>query len=93
VTLNSIGDAVISSDISGTITFLNLMAEMMTGWSRDEAVGRRMADVFRSVDAMSREATRNPMTAAREHDRTAHLPANCILIGLDGEIPIEGKAS
>jgi diguanylate cyclase (GGDEF)-like protein/PAS domain S-box-containing protein len=93
VTLNSIGDAVISSDISGTITFLNLMAETMTGWSRNEAVGRRMADVFRSVDAMSREATRNPMTAAREHNRTVHLPANCILIGLYGEIPIEGSIS
>ena len=91
VTLNSIGDAVISSDLSGTITFLNLQAEMMTGWSRGEAVGRRMADVFRSVDGMSREAARNPMTSAREHNQTVHLPANCLLIGSDGEIPIEGS--
>ncbi|MGZ8786522.1 MAG: putative bifunctional diguanylate cyclase/phosphodiesterase, partial [Acidimicrobiia bacterium] len=93
VTLNSIGDAVISSDLAGTITFLNSMAESMTGWTRDEAVGRRMAAVFRSVDGMSREATRYPMTAAREHNRTIHLPPNCILIGLDGEIPIEGSIS
>ncbi len=93
VTLNSIGDAVISSDVSGTITFLNLKAEMMTGWSRHEAVGKHMADVFRSVDAMSREATRNPMTRAREENETVHLPANCMLIGSDGEIPIEGSVS
>lgn len=93
VTLNSIGEAVISSDIAGTITFLNVMAETMTGWTSQDAVGRRLADVVRTVDAMSREATRNPMTAAREYNRTVHLPASCILIGLDGEIPIEGSIS
>ncbi len=93
VTLNSIGDAVISSDIAGTITFLNSMAETMTGWNRQDAVGRRMADVFQSVDGMSREATRNPMTSARRYNRTVHLPPNSIPIGLDGEIPIEGSIS
>src|SRR5277367_3417271 len=46
VTLNSIGDAVICTDIEGNITFLNLVAEKMTGWSRQEAVGRRMGEVF-----------------------------------------------
>src|SRR5688572_7582030 len=44
VTLNSIGDAVACTDISGNITFLNLVAERMTGWSLQEAVGRPMAD-------------------------------------------------
>lgn len=65
----------------------------MTGWPIQDALGQRVADVVRTVDAMSREATRNPMTAAREYNRTVHLPANCILIGLDGEIPIEGSIS
>ena len=51
VTLNSIGDAVICTDISGNITFLNLVAEKMTGWSRQEAAGRPMAEVFRILDA------------------------------------------
>lgn len=67
VTLNSIGDAVVSSDIAGTITFLNVMAETMTGWPIQDALGQDVADVVRTVDAMSREATRNPMTAAREY--------------------------
>ena len=55
VTLNCIGDAVICTDISGNITFLNLVAEKMTGWSWQEAAGRPMADVFRILDATSRE--------------------------------------
>ena len=51
VTLDSIGDAVICTDISGNVTFLNLVAETMTGWSSQEASGRPMADVFRIQDA------------------------------------------
>ena len=55
VTLNSIGDAVVCTDISGNITFLNLVAEKMTGWSRQEAAGRPMTEVFRILDATNRE--------------------------------------
>ena len=51
VTLNSIGDAVVCTDSSGNITFLNLVAERLSGWSRQEAVGRPMADVLRILDA------------------------------------------
>jgi PAS domain-containing protein len=43
VTLNSIGDAVLCTDISGNIIYLNLVAETMTGWSRDEATGKPLA--------------------------------------------------
>ena len=57
VTLNCIGDAVACTDISGNITFLNLVAEKMTGWSLQEAAGRPMAEVFRILDATSRETT------------------------------------
>ena len=46
VTLNCIGDAVICTDIEGNITFLNVVAETMTGWSWQEAAGRPMAEVF-----------------------------------------------
>ena len=46
VTLNSIGDAVICTDVLGNITFLNPIAERMTGWSREEAAGQPMAEVF-----------------------------------------------
>ena len=94
VTLNCIGDAVICTDISGNITFLNLVAEKMTGWSRQEAAGRPMAEVFRILDATSRETIPNPMEMAVGQDRTVHLPSNCILIRRDGfEIPIEDSVA
>src|SRR6202140_4078337 len=51
VTLNCIGDAVICTDISGKITYLNLVAEKMTGWRRQEASGRSMAEVLQILDA------------------------------------------
>jgi CheY-like chemotaxis protein len=57
VTLNSIGDAVVCTDISGNITFLNLVAEKMTGWPWQEALGRPMGEVFRILDAVTRETT------------------------------------
>jgi diguanylate cyclase (GGDEF)-like protein/PAS domain S-box-containing protein len=94
VTLNSIGDAVVCTDISGNITFLNLVAEKMTGWSWQEAASRPMAEVLRILDAASRETTPNPMDMAVGRNRTVHLPSNCILIRRDGfEIPIEDCVS
>ena len=94
VTLNSIGDAVACTDISGHLTFLNIVAERMTGWSWQEAEGRPMAEVFRVLDATSRETIPNPMVMAVGQDRTVHLPSNCILVRRDGfEIPIEDSAA
>jgi PAS domain-containing protein len=48
VTLNSIGDAVLSTDLEGKLTYLNAVAERMTGWRREEAFGRPVGEVFRS---------------------------------------------
>ena len=84
VTLNCIGDAVICTDTAGNITFLNLVAEKMTSWSRQEAAGRPMAEVFRILDATTREVTPNPMERSVEQNRTVHLPSNCILVRRDG---------
>jgi diguanylate cyclase (GGDEF)-like protein/PAS domain S-box-containing protein len=90
VTLDSIGDAVICTDNSGNITFLNYLAEKMTGWSRREAAGRRMPEVFRILTAANREIIPDPTEVVISHNRAAHLPPDCILIGRDGcEIPIE----
>src|SRR5208282_3941857 len=80
VTLNSIGDAVICTDISGDITFLNLVAEKMTGWSRQEAAGRPVGEILRIVDGISRETTPDPMKMALGQNRTLHLPLNCLLV-------------
>ena len=94
VTLNSIGDAVICTDISGNITFLNLVAERMTSWSRQAAEARPTAEVFRMIDAANRETAPNSMEKAVEQDRTVVLPLNCLLIQRNGsEIPVEGCIS
>jgi diguanylate cyclase (GGDEF)-like protein/PAS domain S-box-containing protein len=94
VTLNCIGDAVVCTDISGNITFLNLVAEKMTGWPWEEAVGRPMDEVFRIQDAVTREVTPNPMDAVVGLNRTVHLPSNCILVRRDGfETPIEDSVA
>jgi len=71
VTLNSIGDAVISTDTSGTVTLLNLVAEKMMGWSSQEVAGRPIADVFRVLDATTREIIANPMEAAARDNLTS----------------------
>ena len=90
VTLNSIGEAVICTDIGGKVTFLNPVAEKLTGWSLQDAAGRPMVDVFQVLDATSRETTPNPMEMAVDQNRVVHLPSNCILIRRDGlEVPIE----
>jgi len=94
VTLNCIGDAVASTDISGKITFLNLVAEKMTGWSCHDAAGRPMAEVCQIVDTTSRQAIPDPMKVALGQDLTMHLPPNCTLIRRDGfEIPIEDSVA
>jgi len=94
VTLNSIGDAVICTDISGNITYLNLVAERITNWSHEEAEGRPMAEVFRIIDATGRETVATPTELAVRKNRTVHLPLNCLLVQRDGlEIPIEGCVS
>jgi diguanylate cyclase (GGDEF)-like protein/PAS domain S-box-containing protein len=94
VTLNCIGDAVVCTDIQGNITFMNMVAEKMTGWPSEEAVGRPMGEVFKILDAASREATPNPMELAVGLDQTVHLPPNCILIRRDGfETPIEDSVA
>jgi len=93
VMLNCIGEAVVCTDVSGNITFLNLVAKNMSGWSWQEAAGRPMAETLRIIDAMSRETIANPMATASE-DRSVRLPPNCVLIRHDGvEIPIEDSGS
>jgi PAS domain S-box-containing protein len=94
VTLNSIGDAVLCTDISGNVTYLNLVAETMTGWRREEATGRPLAEVFRIIDGASRKTARNPMEMAVEQNRTVGLTVNCVLVRRDGfESSIEDSAA
>jgi diguanylate cyclase (GGDEF)-like protein/PAS domain S-box-containing protein len=94
VTLNSIGDAVISTDVPGCVTYLNPVAERLTGWTRQDALGRPFGEVFHVVNAATRERARNPMDQAVQLDRTVGLSPNCVLIRRDGsETAIEDSAS
>jgi diguanylate cyclase (GGDEF)-like protein/PAS domain S-box-containing protein len=94
VTLNSIGDAVLCTDSSGNVTYLNLVAEKMTGWSREEASGRPLADVFQIIDGVTRQPAQNPMDMAVVQNKTVGLTANCTLIRRDGhESAIEDSAA
>src|SRR4029077_15468510 len=69
VTLNSIGDAVLSTDISGNVTYLNVVAEHMTGWPRTEAEGRPLAEVFQIIDGATHKASLNPVELAIKENR------------------------
>ena len=95
LTLDSIGDAVLSSDNGGNVTYLNSTAEALTGWSRSEAKGRPLGEVLRIVDGSTREPlVDNPLRLAIERDKPVALAANSILIRRDGfEFPIEDSTA
>jgi PAS domain S-box-containing protein len=91
VTLNSIGDEVICTDVDGNITFLNPVAEDLTGWPPHAAEGRPVTEVLRLLDATSRAPIPDPVDMAVAQNRTIHLPPNCIRIRQNGgEVAIEG---
>jgi diguanylate cyclase (GGDEF)-like protein/PAS domain S-box-containing protein len=93
-TLNSIGDAVVSTDASGQVTYLNAVAEELTGWSQKDAAGHPLEDVFRIVDATTREIVRNPMIQAIRDNEAVALTPDCVLIRRDGvEAAIEDSAA
>src|SRR5450631_1979812 len=94
VTLNSIGDAVMSTNFAGRVTYLNVIAEGLTGWSHQDAIGRPLAEVFRIIDATTRETAPNPMTLAIREDKIVALTPNCVLIRRDGvEAAIEDSTA
>src|ERR1700686_3591408 len=90
VTLNWIGDAVVCTDISGNITFLNPVAQTITGWSLTEAAGQPITEVFRTLNATSTEPTETTAELAILQIRSVHLPPSSTLIRRAGlEIPNE----
>ncbi len=94
VTLNSIGDAVLSTDILGNVTYLNVVAEKFTGWPCAEAIGRPLGEVFHIIDGATRKRSPNPMEFAIQANKTVKLTPNCILIRRDGsESSIEDSAA
>jgi PAS domain S-box-containing protein len=83
ITLASIGDAVISTDAEGRVTFMNGVAESLTGWTQSEATGRPLADVFQIVNEGTREPGANPALRALKEGTVVGLANHTILIARD----------
>lgn len=95
IALNSISDAVMCTDLSGNIDYLNIAAEKLTGWSRDDARGRSFYEVFRIINSETREPPQhNPIDLVLKQNKAMGLAANTLLIRRDGsEAEIEDSAS
>jgi diguanylate cyclase (GGDEF)-like protein/PAS domain S-box-containing protein len=94
VTLKSIGDAVITTDPDLRVTSLNPIAEAMTGWNNDEAIGQPMDDVFRLLDVDTREPLPNPLRGAIEKNIIVGLATDAVLLHRNGfDSPIEDSAA
>ncbi len=94
VTLNSIGDAVMTTDTQGNVTYLNAEAEGLTGWTRAESFARPLAEVFDVTDGLTGQHAQDPSRLAIEHNKKVRLKGNYILVGRDGnETAIEHSAA
>jgi PAS domain S-box-containing protein len=94
ITLASIGDAVISTDARGRVTYLNKVAEALTGWTHSEAAGRPLADVFRVVNEDTRQPAGDPALRALRDGRAVGPANRTLLIARDGaERPVDDSAA
>ena len=94
VTLASIGDAVITTDTEGRITFVNGVAESLTGWANADAVGQPLDAVFRVVNEDTRQPVENPALRTLREGVVVGLANHTVLIGKDGtERPIDDSAA
>jgi diguanylate cyclase (GGDEF)-like protein/PAS domain S-box-containing protein len=94
ITLNSISDAVIGTDLAGNVDYLNAAAETMTGWTRSEARGQPLDQVMKIVNSTTREPKRNPVDMVLQQNKPMGLTAGTLLIQRDGgEVVIEDSAA
>jgi PAS domain S-box-containing protein len=93
-TLASIGDGVIATDVSGQVTFMNEVAESLTGWKREGASGRSLETVFQIVNEDTHELVENPALRAMREGQIVGLANHTVLISKNGtEIPIDDSGS
>jgi PAS domain S-box-containing protein len=94
VTLSSIGDAVIATDTNGDVTFLNPVAESLTGWKQEEAQGQSLRRVFNIMNEQTRETVENPALRAIQEGLIVGLANHTVLIAKDGtEMPIDDSGA
>ena len=84
ITLNSIGDAVMTTDISSNIALMNPVAEKLTGWDLSEAKGRPLAEVFQIFNAKTGKPAHNPIDMVLESGKVVGLANHTMLIARDG---------
>jgi PAS domain S-box-containing protein len=85
VTVSSIGDAVITTDAEARVTFINPVAEAMTGWKSDDAAGQRLEKVFTVVDGRTGQAAANPVTQVLREGLVVGMGNHTILVARDGK--------
>lgn len=94
MTLDSIGDAIICSDLQGRVTYMNGVAETCTGWARADALGLPVVEVMKIVDATTHESVTSPSQQAISTDNFIKLGMNAMLVRRDGTmLPIEDSAA
>lgn len=84
VTMRSIGDAVITTDTDGRVTFLNTVAEQLTGYHDAEAAGRPLSSVFEIINAMNGEAAIDPVDKVLKSGKIVGLANHTVLVARDG---------
>lgn len=92
--LKSIGDAVITSDAIGTITFMNPVAEHLTGWRQEEAFGKDATEVFKITHEQTGQKIDSPIVQALANGITVGIPEQAVLVTKTGTtIPIDDSAA
>jgi PAS domain S-box-containing protein len=84
ITLASIGDAVIATNADGKVTFLNAVAQTLTGWTQEEARGTLLAEVFKLVNEKTRQTVDNPAARALQEGVVVGLANHTLLIAKNG---------
>jgi PAS domain S-box-containing protein len=84
-TLASIGDAVITTDVDGRVTFMNAVAQALTGWPQTDALGHMLPEVFHIVHEETREPVDNPAFRALRANSTIRLANHTVLVSRTGQ--------
>ncbi len=94
VTLTSVGDAVIATDRASRITFLNEVAEQVTGWTNAEAAGKRLDEVFQIINEQTRQPVESPAVKVLREGKIVGLANHTVLLRRNGgEIPIDDSGA